>query len=329
MKGDLRMTTQRALNGKRQLARRGRFRRGDLELTALATPTLIWYLAFAYLPMFGILIAFKKFTFFAGHGFIYNLVHSPWASGLSNFNYLFRTNDAFVILRNTVCYNIVFITLGVLIPTALAVAIGQMHSKRLAKATQTAMFLPYFMSWVVVTYFVGAFLQYDKGLVNSLLSSLGQKRVQWYMEKKYWPYLLVVINTWKTMGYSMVLYLATITSMDHSLFEAAMIDGATKWQQIRFITLPLLRGTMIMMFILNVGRIFYSDFGLFYQVPKASASLYSVTETLDVYVYRALGGSADISRPSAAGFIQSVAGCLMVLGSNWLVRKLDPDSAII
>lgn len=302
--------------------------RGDLELSLLATPTFIWYVLFAYIPMFGIIIAFKKFTFQPGHGFLYNLFTSPWA-GLANFRFLFNSNDAWLILRNTIGYNFIFIVLGVVIPVTLAIAIGQMHSKRFQKTAQTAMFLPYFMSWVVVTYVVSAFLNYNMGLLNRMLAALGQPSVQWYMESKYWPFFLVIINTWKGMGYGMVLYLATITGMDPSMYEAAMIDGATRWQQIRFITLPLLRGTMIMMFILNIGRIFYSDFGLFYQVPKASASLYSVTETLDVYVYRALGNTVDISRPSAAGFIQSVAGCLMVLGSNWLVKKIDPDSAII
>lgn len=304
------------------------FRKSDLELTVLAIPTFVWYIIFCYLPMFGVIIAFKKFVFQPGKGFLYNLFTSPW-NGLKNFEFLVKSNDAWIILRNTLGYNILFVVLGVIIPAGLAILINQLRSKKLAKATQTAMFLPYFMSWVVVTYFVEAFLQFDTGLVNNTRVSMGLGPIQWYMEAKYWPYILIFLNVWKSMGYGMVVYLATISGIDESMFEAARIDGATKWQQLRYITLPLLKATMVMMFILNVGRIFYSDFGLFYQVPKGSASLYAVTETLDVYIYRALSGSVDIARPSAAAFIQSVAGCITILLSNWVVRKVDEDSAII
>lgn len=304
------------------------FRKSDLEMTVLALPTFIWYILFCYLPMFGIIIAFKKFTFQPGKGFLYNLFTSPW-SGFKNFEFLVKSNDAWVILRNTLGYNILFVILGVAIPAGLAILINQLHSKKLAKMTQTAMFLPYFMSWVVVTYFVEAFLRYDVGLVNNILKGFDSSPIQWYMEPKYWPGLIIFLNVWKSMGYGMVVYLATISGIDESLYEAARIDGASKWQQLGYITLPLIKATMVMMFILNVGRIFYSDFGLFYQVPKNSASLYTVTETLDVYIYRALSGSVDISRPSAAGFIQSVAGCITILLSNWVVRKVDADSAII
>lgn len=305
-----------------------RFRKNDLELTLLGLPTVIWYLCFCFLPMFGIIIAFKKFIFQAGHGFLYNLITSPW-SGLSNFEFLFKSNDAWIIFRNTIGYNFIFVVLGVFVPASLAIMINQLHSKRLAKITQTVMFLPYFMSWVVVTYLVSAFLSYDVGLFNRVLQSMGMKSVQWYMESKYWPYFLIFLNLWKSMGYAMVIYLASLTSIDGTLYEAAVIDGASQWQQIRYITVPILKTAMVIMFLLNIGRIFYSDFGLFYQVPRASASLYKVTETMDVYIYRALSGSVDISRPSAAAFIQSVAGCATILTANWIVRKVDRDSAIL
>jgi len=305
-----------------------KFRRSDLELTILATPTFIWYILFCFLPMFGIVIAFKSFKFQAGHGFIYNLFNSEW-SGLRNFEFLFKSNDVWIILRNTLGYNFLFIIINVLIPATLAVLINQLRSKRVAKITQTAMFMPYFMSWVVVTFFVFSFLSYDVGLANRILNNMGMESIQWYLESKYWPYILIFLNTWKNLGYSMVVYLASITSIDTSLYEAALIDGATKRQQMRYITFPLLRSTMIMMFLLNIGRIFYSDFGLFYQVPRGSASLYNVTETLDVYIYRALGNTTNISLPSAAAFIQSVAGCLTILLCNWIVKKVDEESAII
>lgn len=307
---------------------RKKITKDDVQLSILALPTLIWYLCFAFLPMFGIIIAFKKFEFRPGHGFISNLLASPW-SGFDHFTYLFKSNDAFMILRNTLGYNLLFILLGVLLPSGLAVFITQLHSRKLARGVQTAMFLPYFMSWVVVTYFVLAFLSYDKGLLNSFLNNMGLESIQWYMESKYWPFFLVLLNVWKNVGYGMVIYLATISGIDATLYEAAVIDGATKWQQIKYITIPLLKTVMIMMFILSIGRIFYSDFGLFYQVPRASASLYTVTETLDTYVYRALSQTADISKSSASAFIQSVAGCITILSANWVVKKIDKDHALL
>jgi len=305
-----------------------RFHKDDLELTLLAAPTFIWYVLFCFLPMFGVIIAFKNFSFQAGMGFIHNVFTSPW-SGLKNFEFFFKSNDAWLITRNTIGYNLIFIILNVAVPVTLAILINQLRSRWVAKAAQTAMLMPYFMSWVVITYFVSAFMNYDLGLFNQILRYFGMENLQWYAEKKYWPFILIFLSTWKMAGYSMMIYLATITGMDASLYEAAHIDGASRWQQIRYITLPLLKPVMIMMFILAVGRIFNSDFGLFYQVPKGSPSLYEVTETFDVYIYRALTGSVNISRPSAAAFIQSVAGCITILIANGIVRKLDKDSAII
>ena len=312
----------------REKKRKRKFGKDDMQLSLLALPTFIWYILFAFLPMFGIIIAFKKFTFRPGHNFISNLLASPW-NGFKNFEFFFKSNSAWLITRNTIGYNFVFIILGVLIPVTLAIMLSQMNGKKFGKASQTAIFLPYFMSWVVVTYIVGAFLNYDLGMFNRMIASNGGKKVQWYMEQKYWPYILIFLNTWKSMGYGMVVYMATITGIDSSLYEAARIDGAGRWQQVRYITVPLLKTTMIMLFILSVGRIFYSDFGLFYQVPRGSASLQNVTETMDVFVYRALSGSVDISLPSAAGFVQSVAGCVTILLSNFVVKRFDKESALI
>ncbi|MCL2747681.1 MAG: ABC transporter permease subunit [Oscillospiraceae bacterium] len=307
---------------------RRRFRKGDLELTTLAIPSFVWYICFSYLPMFGIIIAFVSFKFQPGQSFFANLVTSPW-SGLKNFEFLFSSNSAWIILRNTLGYNLLFIVLNVLVPTVLAIMISQLRSKKIAKTTQTFMFLPYFMSWVVVAYFVEAFLNYDFGFLNTVRDSMGMGKELWYLQPSIWPSLLIILNIWKSMGYGMVVYLAAISGIDGTLYEAALIDGASKWQRIRFITLPMLKVTMIMMFLLSVGRIFYSDFGLFYQVPKGSASLFEVTETLDVYIWRALGQTTNISMPSAAAFVQSAAGCLTILLSNWIVRKVDKDSAIM
>lgn len=310
------------LNGKRL---RARWRKQDTELTLLALPTTIWYILFSFLPMFGIIIAFKNFKITGG--FLSNVFKSPWA-GLKNFEFLFKSNDAWIIIRNTIGYNIIFIVLGIVIPVALALMIGMLHNRRAGKAYQTMMFLPYFLSWVVVSAVGWAFLSFDKGILNQMLAGWGVDPINWYMEPKYWPYFLIFMNVWKGLGYGMVVYLATIAGIDKTYYEAAVIDGATLWQQTRFITLPLMKLVIVMMFILAVGRIFYTDFGLFFQVPRDSNSLFNVTTTIDVMVYKQLK-TATVGMASAAAFVQSVLGCLMILAANWTVRKIDPDSAMI
>lgn len=309
--------------------RKKRWRRDDTELTLLALPTIIWYILFSFLPMFGVIIAFKNYKIFTGHNFFYNLIHSEWA-GLDNFEFLIKSKDLYILLRNTICYNLLFIALGILIPVTLAIMISLIYSKRKSKVYQTMMFFPHFMSWVVISYFVFAFLSMDKGVLNGVLHFFGKENIQWYMESKYWPYILTIMQVWKTMGYSMVVYLASITGIDVTLYEAAVIDGASKWQQVKFITLPCLKTIVIMMFILNVGRIFYSDFGLFYQIPRGvTGSLYNTVTTLDTYVFNALQKSNPIGMTAAATFFQSVACCITILAANWFVKKLDKDSAII
>jgi putative aldouronate transport system permease protein len=309
--------------------RKKRWRRDDTELTLLALPTTIWYILFSFLPMFGIIIAFKNYKIFPGHNFIYNLLHSEWA-GFNNFKFMVKSKDLFILLRNTIGYNLIFIVLGILIPVTLAIMISLIHSKKKSKVYQTMMFFPHFMSWVVVSYFVFAFLSIDKGVINNILKSMGHETVQWYMEAKYWPFIFVFMQVWKTVGYSMVVYLASITGIDGTLYEAAVIDGATKWQQVKFITIPSLKTIVIMMFILSVGRIFYSDFGLFYQIPRGiTGSLYNVASTLDTYVYTALLASTPVGMTAAATFFQSVACCITILIANWIVKKIDNESAII
>ena len=254
---------------------------------------------------------------------------SEWV-GFKNFKFFVESNAFEMLLRNTVLYNIVFIILGVLIPVTLAVIISQIYSKRAGKVYQTMMFFPHFMSWVVVSYFVYAFLSPDKGLLNGVIRSLGGQTVQWYSEAKYWPFILVFMQVWKTVGYSVVVYLASITGIDQSLYEAAVIDGASKWQQTKHITLPSIKSVVVMMFILNVGRIFYSDFGLFYQVTQhIPNSLYTTVSTFDTYVYNAIRTNAPIGQTAAATFFQSVACCITILTANFIVSRIDADSAII
>lgn len=309
--------------------RKRHWTKDDTELTLLGLPTAIWFILFSYLPMFGLLIAFKKYKISTGHGFIYSLLQSDWA-GLSNFTFFIKSNDFLMLLRNTVGYNLIFIFLGTIIPCAFAIMINELFSKFKSKVYQTMMFFPHFMSWVVVSYFVYAFLSPDKGLLNQILSLFGHEKIQWYSQAKYWPFILVFMQVWKTTGYSMVVYLASITGIDGSLYEAAVIDGATKWQQIRYITLSCLKPIVVMMFILNIGHIFYSDFGLFYQVTqRVPNSLYTTVSTFDTYIYNALQSNGSIGRTAAAGFFQSVACCITVLLANWIVSKVDNENAII
>ncbi len=301
----------------------------DTELTILGIPTLIWFAIFSYLPMFGIIIAFKNYKLSAGHGFIYSLFHSEWV-GFDNFKFFVQSNAFGMLLRNTILYNIAFIILGIVIPVTLAIVISLIYSKRKSKVYQTAMFFPHFMSWVVVSYFVYAFLSPDKGLANQILTALGHEGIQWYSDSKYWVVILIFMQVWKTMGYSMVVYLASITGIDGTLYEAAVIDGATKWQQARFITLPSIKSIVIMMFILNVGRIFYSDFGLFYQVTQGVPnSLYNTVSTFDTYIYNALQSNVAVGKTAAASFFQAIACCITILLANYIVSKVDSDNAII
>lgn len=302
-----------------------RWTRDDTELTVLALPTTIWYFLFAFMPMFGIIIAFKDYKIKGG--FLQSIIQSDWI-GFQNFKFLFSAGDIWIILRNTILYNIAFIILNIVVPVTMALLIGQLHNKKMAKVYQTAMFMPYFLSWVVVTALVWAFLSFDKGLLNSLLESMGKDPHQWCMEPKLWPPFLIFMYMWKNLGYSMVVYLATITGIDKTYYEAAGIDGATVWQQMRYVTLPLMKTVIIMMFIMAVGRIFYSDFGLFYQVPRDSNSLYNVSYTLDVFVFKQLKSSTT-GMASAAAFVQSVAGCITILTANAIVRKVDRESAMI
>ena len=313
--------------------KRGKSILDDLQLFLLSLPTTLWYLLFCYIPMFGILIAFKNYKVAAGKGFLWSLIYKSKWCGLDNFKFLFAGNKETTIamFRNTLGYNAIFIILGIVVPVTLAVCISHLYSKRLAKVCQTAIFLPHFLSWVVVGYFVYAFLATKEGLVNNLLINLGKDPIRWYQKDAapYWPFFLVFLQMWKTMGYSMIVYMASISGIDGSLYEAAVIEGATKHQQTKYITLPLLKPIIIIMFIMAVGRIFNSDFGLFYKTTRNSTSLYNVYVTLDVFVYNSLFNSPipTYSFASAAGFMQSVLGCLTLVGANAIVRRVDSENA--
>ena len=310
--------------------RRNKWTRDDTELTLLALPTTIWFILFCYLPMFGIVLSFKDYKIVQDANFLVSLIKSEWV-GFENFQYFFGLRDFPMILRNTVCYNLVFIVLDIVLPVGLAIMISNIYSKRMSKVYQTLMFMPHFMSWVVVAYFVYAFLVTDKGLANALIKMLGGKPINWYFEAEYWPAILVFMHIWKGIGYSMVVYLASITGIDTSLYEAAVLDGASKWQQARYITLPALQPIIIMMFILAVGRIFSSDFGLFFQVTQgAKQPLTPIVATFDVKIYQMLNNATtSIGKTSAASMFQAVVGCITILTANAVVRKVDRSSALI
>ncbi|WP_376700389.1 ABC transporter permease [Paenilisteria rocourtiae] len=292
----------------------------------MVLPGVAWFVIFAYLPMFGTVIAFKDYRV-DGNGFISSLMSSDWV-GLENFKFLFRTDDAFIITRNTVLYNLVFIIIGLLLGVALAIVFNSLVNKRMAKVYQTGMLFPYFLSWVVVSYFLYSFLSEDSGLLNSLIVSFGGDPISWYSEPKYWPYILIFMNTWKGLGYGSIVYLAAIAGIDRNYYEAAMIDGAGKWQQIRHVTIPALTPLIIILTILNVGKIFNSDFGLFYQLPRNSGPLFPVTDVIDTYVYRGLTSLGDISMSAAAGLYQSIVGFILVMLTNYIVKRIDPEYAL-
>lgn len=289
----------------------------------MVLPGTIWLLVFSYLPMFGTVLAFKDFKITPG-GFIQSLINSEWV-WFDNFKFLFTSGDAFRITRNTVVYNLVFIVLGLIFAVFVAIALNEIANKRLAKIYQTSMLFPHFLSWVIVSYFVFSFLSMDKGMLNSILGVFGVEPISWYTESKYWPGILVFMNVWKGIGYGSIVYLAAIVGIDKTYYEAATIDGASKWQQIKNITIPLIVPLMIILTIMAIGGIFRSDFGLFYQVPRNSAVLYPVTDVIDTYIYKGLMSMGNIGMSTAAGLYQSIVGFILIMATNFLVKKLDPE----
>lgn len=287
-------------------------------------PGFIYLLVNNYIPLYGLQLAFKQFSYKKG------IMDSPWI-GLKNFKFLFASNDAFIMIRNTLLYNIIWIFIGVVFGVTVAILFNEVISKRAKNVYQTAILLPYLMSMVVVAYLVYAFLATDTGLVNNgiIKGLLGKEEgIAWYSESKYWPFILTFVQQWKQIGFGMLLYLASLLGIDKSYYEAAMLDGASKWQQIKKITIPLLKPTIIMLVILNMGQIFRSDFGLFYQVPMNQGALYSVTQTIDTYVFRALLVNNNFGMSAAASFLQSVVGFIFIVTANGIVRKIDKNSSL-
>ena len=299
-----------------------------LMLTTMVLPGAIWLLLLRYLPLGGIIMAFQDYKIYTkAPSFINNLKNSAFV-GFKNFKFLFATSDTWVMVRNTLGYNLVFIVLGLVISVAFAVMLNEVTHKFAAKTYQTLMFFPYFMSWVVASYFLQAFLDPTRGLIPHMQSNMVVTVTDFYNNTKPWPFLLVLCNVWKNTGYSVVLYLSAITGIDASQYEAASIDGASKWQQVLYVTLPHLKTMIIILFIMNVGKIFNADFGLFWNVPLQSGPLYPVTQVIDTYVYRAMTTTQNYGMSTAAGLVQNIVGFVCIMTANTIVRKVDPDSSL-
>ncbi len=287
----------------------------------MMVPGLAYLLINNYIPMLGIVIAFKQVNFRKG------IIASPWV-GLSNFKFLFK-GDAWIITRNTLGYNILFILLTPIIAITVAILLNELRSAMSKKFYQTVILIPYLISIVVTSYLVYAFLATDNGYFNNtILPLFGLEAKSWYSSPQYWPFILVLVHIWKGFGYSTIIYYATLVGIDSGYYEAAAIDGANRWKRIVHVTLPALKPTIITLTLLSIGRIFYSDFGLFYQVPMSSGPLLDVTNTIDTYVYRALMQSNNIGMSSAAGVYQSIIGFILVLGANILTRKISAEDAL-
>lgn len=305
-----------------QIRRRRRFLR-FLPLYLMLLPGVAYLIINNYLPMAGLIIAFKKIDYSLG------IFKSPWV-GLSNFKYLFSNNDALIAIRNTILYNLGFILFGNALAIVVAIALDSARNKYFKQVSQVVFLIPFLLSTVIVSYIALAFLSPSNGFLNnSILPLLGiDDPIKWYNQSKYWPVILNIVFLWMSFGYSSILYYSSVIGIDKTYYEAAVVDGASIWQQIRYITLPGLKPTIITLMLLAVGRICYSDFGLFYLIPQHSGLLYATTQTIDTFVYRALLELNDVGRSSAAGFLQSIVGFILVFGANWLVTKLDKESAL-
>lgn len=286
----------------------------------LALPAMVYTFIFSYMSLPYIAIAFEKFNYKTG-------IFSQFV-GLKNFEYFFKSSWAWTITRNTLIINILFLVIGTVCAVALAIILNEVSAKKFLKVSQSAMLFPYFISWVIVSYMLQGILGTDNGLINNIIVSLGGERVNFYSNPNYWYPILLVLNIWKTTGYNAIVYLAAITGIDEGLYEAAYIDGATRWKRIRYITLPLLTPTICILTLMSVGRIFYGDFGMMYAIIRDNSSLMPIAEVIDTYVYRTFKNTGDPSLSMAVSLYQSIVGFILVFTSNWIVRRKFPEGAL-
>lgn len=309
------------MKSKRTFAEKIRYYKRYLPLYLMMLPALIYLFINNYLPMSGLVLAFEK----------YNVKDGIWGSqfvGFKNFTFLLKSNDLPILFRNTLGYNLCFILINLVLGVTLAILITEITNLKFRKAAQSSILFPFVVSIVIVSYMVRAFLDPEAGLLNHLLVSMGRQKVAWYDTAKYWPFILIFVNTWKGVGYGCILYISTILGIDMSLYESASLDGATKFQKIRYITLPFLKPTMITVSLLSLGRVFNSDFGLFFQVPQNSGLISSTTQTIDTFVYNVLITQSNVGMSAAASFFQSVMGFLMIMVFNAITRKISRENAL-
>lgn len=298
------------------------FRKGDISLYLMALPAVVLLLLFCYFPMAGLVLAFKKYRVADG-------IFGSKFVGLDNFKFLFSTSDAYIITRNTIVFNITFLIVNTLLAILFSLLLNELRNKKAAKVLQTIYMLPYFLSWAVVAIVVSAFLDRSHGLVNGILKILGREGlIDWYKRIEIWPFLLVFINAWKYVGYNTVVYLAVISGISSDYYEAAVLDGATRFQQAKYITIPHLRFIISISLIMSMGGIFRGDFGLFYTVTQNTGALYNITNVIDVYIYNGLQQGSNIGMTTAAGMYQSVVGLIFLLVANKIVAKIDPESSM-
>lgn len=301
--------------------KRRRFADGHWELFFMVVPAIVYVFVFCYLPMYGLAIAFKDYKYSLG------IFGSEWV-GLKNFEYIFRSNTLYTLVRNTLGYNLVFNILNIVIPAFLALMLFTISNKWSIKIFQSSMFIPNFLSWIVVSYISYAFLKSDIGFINAFRAKMGLENISFYTESKYWPLILIIFHTWKCAGYATLMYYGAMLSISPELYEAAEIDGCNYVKKHWYITLPHIKSTVIILLILSIGNICRSDYGLFYYLPRNSGSLYSVTDVLDTYIMRSITISGSLGQSSAFGFMQSIVGFILVVTSNAIVKRVDPDSSL-
>ena len=299
-----------------------RYLRDNGPLWVMAAPALALLVLFSYVPMAGLVIVFKDYDFLKG------IWGSPWV-GLKNFEFFFyNMENALRATKNTLVLNALNISFGTLTSIALAIMFSEIRSKKYLKVTQTISIFPHFLSWAVIGGIATAFLSYDKGMVNSILTTLGAERVDLYNTAGYWPVIITLFNVWKGAGYSAIVYYATISGFDTSYYEAAEVDGATLWQRIVHITLPMLLPTICILTLMSVGRIFYGDLSMMMSMHNLNPMLYETTDIIDTFVYRSITQLGDYSMSSAVSLYQSIFGFLLVMASNYIVGKFSAESKL-
>lgn len=287
----------------------------------MLAPAVIYTLIFNYYPMAGLVLAFKKYTYAGG------IWGSAW-NGIDNFKFFFKSGQAGTVVRNTVLYNLMFIVVGTIFQMAVAIFLTEIRSKRFSKVSQSMMFLPYFISWVIVGVMAFNIFSSDYGIINRIITSLGGEKFAFYSKPEVWPWILLFFNIWKGIGYGSVMYLAAIMGIDTSVYEAADIDGANVFQRIFFVTIPSIMPTAIILFLLSIGSVFKGNFDMFYNLVGNNGLLYNYTDVIDTLAFRALIGSNDFGMSSAIGFMQSVMCLITVVIANKLVKIYDPDYAL-